>query len=70
MIAPIVTFSWEINPLRVSELIAHEGEVALVAQTERNESDHFVQSHASEYPWCLFVEYTHMSVDFSIKQPH
>jgi hypothetical protein len=34
VIAPVVAFPWEIDPFRMSELISHEIQVPIVAQTE------------------------------------
>lgn len=42
-----VSFTREIDPLRVSKLVAHEVEIALTAERLRNETDHFVDGHSS-----------------------
>ena len=84
MIAPAVAFAWEVDPLRVAELIAHEREVTLngVLQSERNgkkylasqrqgnEAHHLVQGHASRNHQRLLGKSAHISVDLSVKEPH
>lgn len=67
MVAPVIALAREVNPFRVSELVAHEAEVALSAQTERDEANHLVQGHSSEHPGCFLVEDTHIGVYFSIE---
>lgn len=47
MVAEIVAFSWEVNPLWVTELIAHKVQVSFTTETHCDQSDHFMESHAS-----------------------
>ena len=47
LIAPSVAFTREVDPFRMSELIAHEVEVAAVDAGERHEAYHLVESHAA-----------------------
>lgn len=42
-----VSFTREVDPFRVSKLVAHEVEIALTAERLRNETDHFVDGHSS-----------------------
>lgn len=49
VIAPVVAFTWEIDPFWVAELVAHEVEVALASQAEGDKSDHLVKSDTSVY---------------------
>lgn len=65
-----VSFTWEIDPLRMAELVAHEIKVALTTERLRYETDHLVESHASRYLWRLIGQYRHVGVDLRIKKPH
>mmetsp|Transcript_58518 Transcript_58518/g.127102 ORF Transcript_58518/g.127102 Transcript_58518/m.127102 type:complete len:437 (+) Transcript_58518:300-1610(+) len=47
LVAPAVRRGREVDPLWVSELVAHEVEVALAAEAEHQEADHLVQSQAA-----------------------
>ena len=70
MIASVVSFPREINPLRMPELITHKVKVALTPETEGKQSDHFMEGYSSEDSGCLLSEDTHITVNFCIKQPH
>lgn len=48
MVRPAVALTGEVNPFRMSELVAHESQITLTSETECQESDHFMQSHSSE----------------------
>jgi hypothetical protein len=48
MVRPAVALAGKVNPFRMSEFVAHESQVTLTSKTECQESDHFMQSHASE----------------------
>jgi len=48
-----VSFAREIDPLRVSKLVAHEVEIALTTERLRKETDHFVEGHSSGNLWRL-----------------
>ena len=47
LMAPAVAFAREINPLRVSKLIAHEVEVATINGRSSNEANHLVKSNTA-----------------------
>lgn len=47
VITKVVSLSWEVNPLGVAELVAHEVKVGLSSETDAQESDHLVESHSS-----------------------
>ena len=47
MEAPVVAFPREINPFGMAEFVAHEVEVALSRECERDETNHFVESDGS-----------------------
>ena len=46
-VAIAVAFSWEVDPLGVAKLVAHEVEVGFTAQGHGDEANHLVKSHAS-----------------------
>ena len=52
------------------KLVSHEREIALSSKTERDESDHLVESHSSKNSECFLAEDTHVCVYFSIEEPH
>jgi len=47
LIAISVSFSWKIDPLRMSELISHEVKIALSTKRLGDQPDHLVKSHTS-----------------------
>ena len=49
VIAPVIALPREVYPLRVSKLIAHEIQVRITTQTERDQPDHLVQGHPPEH---------------------
>ena len=46
-VAPAVALAREVDPLGVSELVAHEVEVGLPARRDGHQADHLVQRHAA-----------------------
>ena len=44
-----VSFSWEINPLWMTELVTHEVKVGLTTEWLWNQSNHLMKSHSSSY---------------------
>ena len=48
VVRPSVALARKVNPFRMSEFVTHESQVTLTSETECQESDHFMQSHASE----------------------
>ena len=47
LVAPSVALSWEIDPLGMSKLVAHEVEVASVYGRGRGKAYHLVQGYSS-----------------------
>ena len=67
LVAPAVALPGEVDPLRVAELVAHEGQVALAAQTHGQQTDHLVQGHAPVDHQILVV-IGHTPVHFLVAQ--
>ena len=59
---------WEVNPLRVPKLVAHEVQIALPAQGRRNGADHLVQGNTPVHDIVLRVD-LHPVVHLSIHEP-
>ena len=60
----------EVDPLGVSELVAHEVQVRISAQTDRQQPDHLVQRDAPVDDVVLGTEVAHVEVDFLAEEPH
>ena len=48
-VAPSVSFTWEVDPFWMSELISHEIEISAVDGSQSHESYHFMQRHSATY---------------------
>ncbi len=66
----LVALSWEVHPLRMTKLVAHEVEIRLSAERLRNEPDHLVQTHAPGHLNRRVPQSRHSRVDLGIKEPH
>ena len=53
LIAPSIAFTREVDPLRMSEFIAHEIQITAVDGCCRSKTDHLVQGYATVYHFCL-----------------
>ena len=69
VIAPIVLLSWEVDPFRMTEFIAHKVQVALSTKRLSQKSNHFVQSH-SPIDFKTRLVSTHLWVNLLIEKPH
>ena len=67
LVAPTITFSWEVNPFRMTELVAHEIEVATVYGSDSHEAYHFVQRHAA-FDHKVVVTDHHVPIHFFVDE--
>lgn len=70
LIRPSITLSGKIDPLRMSEFVAHKCKITLTSKCKSNKANHFMKSHTSEYSGSLLIEDWHVGVGLSIKEPH
>mmetsp|Transcript_7040 Transcript_7040/g.15466 ORF Transcript_7040/g.15466 Transcript_7040/m.15466 type:complete len:492 (-) Transcript_7040:1049-2524(-) len=69
VVAPAITITREVDPLGVTKLIAHEGEVALTPQSHGHQADHLVQGHPPRHHPTLLSECRHTLVHLGAHQP-
>ena len=69
VVLPLVALAWEVDPLRVPELVAHEVEVALAADGHGDHPDHLVQRHAPGDHVGGLLEGAHAVVHLGIHEP-
>mmetsp|Transcript_62153 Transcript_62153/g.116263 ORF Transcript_62153/g.116263 Transcript_62153/m.116263 type:complete len:202 (+) Transcript_62153:1080-1685(+) len=69
--APAVLWAWEVHPLRMAELIAHEVEVALASKALHEEPDHLMEGQApiNGHGVVRILEDAHIRVHGSIHKP-
>lgn len=65
----VVAGAWEVEPFRVSELVAEEVEVAFAAEAVGDQTDHLVQGHTALDDGGECAEGGHVGVHFGIAQP-
>ena len=65
LIAPSISFTWEVYPFRMSKLIAHEVKISSVDCRSRYKSYHLMQCNASAYVLVL-VAFAEMPVHVGI----
>ena len=70
MVVEVVALSGEVYPLGMSELISHEVEVSVSAQSDCEESYNLMKRHASVNDKVRWRAFAHGEVDFSVKEPH
>ena len=65
-----VSFTWEINPLWMTELVTHEVKVSLTTEWLWNQSNHLMKSHSSSNLVCTIWALWHMRINLCIKELH
>mmetsp|Transcript_53980 Transcript_53980/g.110172 ORF Transcript_53980/g.110172 Transcript_53980/m.110172 type:complete len:679 (+) Transcript_53980:411-2447(+) len=69
VVAPVVTEAGEVDPLRVPELVTHEGEVALAAERHGHEADDLVHGDAAVHDRVRRRQQRHPVVHLLVHQP-
>ena len=70
MVAEVITFAREVDPLGVTELITHKVEIALTSQTLCEQANHFVKSHTSCHLGVHLLALSQAGVDIGVEEPH
>ena len=68
LVAPAIAFSREVNPLGMSELIAHEVEVSAVDSGESDKAYHLVHGYATVDSG-IVIAFHHVPVHLVVDQP-
>ena len=66
--AVAVAFPGEVNPLRMSEFVAHKVQISVAARRHRHQTNHFVQFHGP-LDRQTRISYAHVPVHLLIRQP-
>ena len=67
MITIIISLSWEVDPLWMSELISHKVKICFTSQGLGQQTNHFMQRHSSWYSERWLTPSIHAMVNFSIE---
>ncbi|RNA32153.1 hypothetical protein BpHYR1_022873 [Brachionus plicatilis] len=59
MIRTVVSFSWKIEPFRMSKFIAHKIKPSLSTETVSEQSNQFMQRNATVNDWGKWAQYGH-----------